>query len=513
LNSKQRTLTIIICSVLAVCNTNAQAVDSTYLPQNLGANVNGQYDDILPVIAPDGLTLYFCRSHSPENIGGGRQDIWFSEFGKDGTWSLAKNIGIPLNNRDNNYLCSITPDGNTILVGDGYSSSTNRQRSVAISHRTADGWAVPKPVIIDNFYNDNRFGEYSLANDNKTMILAVERKDSRGGKDLYVSFRKEDSSFSEPVNLGQTVNSLGHEATPFIASDNSSLYFASDGQGGYGAFDVFVTRRMDSTWTSWSPPENLGPSINTAGWDLYYTIPAAGDFAYYVSYANTLGAGDILRIRLPENVRPRPVVLVTGRVLNKATNEPVEGDIIYEVLPSGTEAGRARSTPTSGNYKIVLPAGGKFGFRASAPNYLSVNDNLDLSTLKEYTEIKRDLYLVPIEEGTVAALNNIFFDYKKATLRPESFPELNRIAQLLIDTPSMTIEIGGHTDAKASDQYNQVLSEERANTVVVYLIERGNIDKLRLIPKGYGKRNPIATNETEEGRQQNRRVEIMILTK
>ncbi|MBK6291536.1 MAG: OmpA family protein [Ignavibacteria bacterium] len=510
----RKILTIIFVLGMGSCfEAAAQVVDSAYLPQNVGPNVNGQYDDILPVISPDGLALYFCRSHSPENIGGGRQDIWLSEFQADGKWGLAKNVGIPLNNRDNNYLCSITPDGNTLIIGDGYSAATNRQRSIAISHRTADGWSVPKPVVIKNFYNDNRFGEYSFANDSRTLILAVERKDSRGGKDLYVCFRQEDSTFSEPMNMGIVVNSLGHEATPFIASDNSSLYFASDGQGGYGAFDVFVTRRLDSTWTNWSPPENLGPTINTAGWDLYYTIPASGDYAYYVSYSNTYGAGDIFRIRLPEKVRPRPVVLISGRVLNKKTNQPVEADIIYEILPEGKEVGRARSTPTTGNYKIVLPAGGKYGFRASAPNYLSVNDNLDLSGLTEYTEIKRDLFLVPIEAGSVAELNNIFFDYKKATLRPESFPELNRITDMLIAAPSMTIEIGGHTDAIASDQYNQVLSEERAESVVTYIVKRGNIDKARLVPKGYGERKPVASNDTDEGRQQNRRVEITIITK
>jgi outer membrane protein OmpA-like peptidoglycan-associated protein len=487
--------------------------DSASVPKNLGEAVNGQYDDILPVIAPDGRTLYFCRSNSPENIGGGRQDIWFSELQADGTWGAAKNIGIPLNNRDNNYLCSITPDGNTILVGDGYSAATNRQRSVAISNRTLDGWSIPKPVVIKNFYNDSRFGEYSLANDNKTLILAVERKDARGGKDLYVCFRQEDSTFSEPLNLGPVVNSLGHEATPFIASDGTSLYFASDGHGGFGAFDVFVTRRQDSTWTNWSTPENLGPTINTSGWDLYYTIPASGEYAYYVSYSNTYGAGDIFRIGLPKKVRPRPVVLIQGRVLNKKTGQPIEADIFYELLPEGKEIGRARSAPGTGQYKIVLPAGSNYGFRATAPNYLSVNDNMDLSQLTEYTELTRDLYLVPIEAGSVAELKNIFFDYDKSTLRPESFPELNRMAKMLKDSPTMTIEVGGHTDAIGGDAYNQRLSNDRAKAVADYLVTTGGVEPARITSKGYGKKRPVATNATDEGRQLNRRVEITILTK
>ncbi len=490
---------------------HAGVADTSSLPQNLGPAVNSVYDDILPVIAPDGKTLYFCRSLSPENIGGGRQDIWYAELLPDGTWGRAKNIGTPLNNRDNNYLCSITPDGNTIIVGDGYSDAKNRQRSIAISKRTADGWSVPRAVNIRNFYNNNRFGEYSLSNDGKTMILAVERSDSRGGKDLYVSFREDDTTWTEPQNLGPVVNSVGHEATPFIASDNTSLYFASDGHGGYGAFDVFVTRRLDSTWTNWSEPENLGATINTSGWDLYYTIPANGEFAYYVSYNSSFGAGDIFRVRLPEKVRPRPVVLVYGRVLNKKTNEPIETDIFYEILPQGTEAGLARSTPTTGEYKIVLPAGKSYGFRASAPNFLSVNDNLDLTQLKEYTEIRRDLYLVPIEAGTSVQLNNIFFDYAKASLRSESYPELNRVAKLLVENPGMVIEVGGHTDDRGGDDYNQKLSLARAQSVADYVVKRGNIDPSRTVAVGYGEAKPVATNTTDDGRQKNRRVEVVIL--
>ena len=506
-------VTACIGVLLAFTTSVAAQEDSTYLPKNLGAQINGPYDDILPVISPDGLTLYFCRSHAPENIGGGRQDIWYSAIHPDGSWGEARNIGVPLNNRDNNYLCSITPDGNTAVVGDGYSDARNRQRSVAIAYRTVNGWSVPKPLSIENYYNNNRFGEFSLANDGKTLIMAIERQDSKGGKDLYVSFRKPDSSWSEPMSLGDNINSLGHEATPFIASDNSSLYFASDGQGGYGAFDVFVTRRLDSTWTKWSEPENLGATINTAGWDLYYTIPASGDYAYYVSYNNTFGAGDIFRIKLPETARPRPVVLVKGRVLNKKTGEPIEADIAYELLPSGKEMGTARSTPTSGAYKIVLPAGDRYGFRASAEGFISVNENVDLSGITEYTEITRDLYLVPIEAGATVQLNNIFFDYDKWDLRPESFPELDRLSQVMDANPDLTVEIAGHTDDRGGDAYNVRLSDRRAGSVRGYLTTVRKIDAGRLVSKGYGERKPVASNDTDEGRQLNRRVEFVILTK
>jgi len=515
--SDVKTLCLALCMLIVAAGASAQGTtsfgDSAGLPLNLGLNVNSVYSDVLPVIAPDGQTLYFCRSNNPDNIGGFGQDIWYSELQPNGTWGVAKNIGVPLNNRGNNYLCSITPDGNTIIVGDSYSNPANKKRGFASSRRTATGWSVPQPLIIKNYYNLNVHHEFSLANDGKTIIMAVERRDSRGGRDLYFSKRLPDSTWSEPVNLDTMVNSFGHEATPFIASDNTSLYFASDGHGGYGGFDVFVTRRLDSTWTNWSVPENLGPAINSRGWDLYYTIPASGDYAYYVSLANSYGLEDIFRVRLPEKMRPRPVVLVTGRVLNRKTGEPIEADIFYELLPQGTEVGIARSAPTTGDYKIVLPAGNNYGFRASAPGFLSVNDNIDLTNLTEYAEIKRDLYLVPIEVGSVAELHNIFFDYRVSTLRGESYPEIDRIANLLRENPTIVIEIGGHTDDRGSPELNQTLSEARAKSVADRLMLAGRIPSNRLILKGYGETKPVVDNVDEASRQLNRRVEIIILNK
>lgn len=508
-----RSITLVVCILCVLHTMSAGAIDTTMKPVNLGPNINSPYDDILPVISPDGNTLFFCRGHSPDNVGGGKQDIWYSEKQSDGTWGLARNIGVALNNRDNNFLCAITPDGNTVLIGDTYSSPSKGQRSIAISRRTASGWSVPRPVVIRNFSNRSQYTEYTLANDAKTLILAADRSDSRGEKDLYVCFLQPDSTFSEPINMGDSVNSALVECTPFIASDGTTLYFASDGHGGYGAFDVFVSRRLDSTWTRWSKPENLGPTINTREWDLYYTVPAAGDYAYFVSEINSLGASDIFRIELPEKVRPRPVVLVNGRVLNKKTSQPVESNIIYEILPSGIEEGMARSAPTTGQYKIVLPAGARYGFRASAEGYLSVNDNLDLADQQEYTTITRDLFLVPIEVGSVMELKNISFEYNKAALTTDSYPELNRVAQMLVSSPSMTLEIAGHTDSKGGDDYNMRLSESRAQSVVTYLLTKSKIDAKRLIAKGYGETAPRDSNDTEAGRANNRRVEIEILTK
>ena len=160
----------------------------------------------------------------------------------------------------------------------------------------------------------------------------------------------------------------------------------------------------------------------------------------------------------------------------------------------------------------MLPQGNTYGFRAEAQGLVSVKDNLDATNLKEYTEIQRDLYLVPVEVGQVVRINNIFFDFGKSTLKPESFSELNRVVDFLNSNPTVNIELSGHTDNIGSVVVNLKLSDDRAKSVVEYLTSKG-ITASRLTAKGYGETKPVATNDTEEGRAMNRRVEFEILKK
>ncbi|MBU3679234.1 MAG: OmpA family protein [Candidatus Kapabacteria bacterium] len=503
----------LLAITLPVMATAFSGADTTLRSETLGSGVNSAFDDLKPVISPDGKTLFFCRKDSPENIGGGGEDIWVSELQSDGAWGEAYNIGGPLNNRGNNSVCSITPDGTSMLLLDTYSDPSSKLRSVAISTRTSGGWSAPKPVVITGFDNQSKYAEFCISNDNEALIMAIQRSDSRGNRDLYVSLRSPDGTYATPMNLGSAINSAGQEATPFLASDNTSLYFATDGREGFGEFDVFVSRRLDSTWTNWSKPENLGPAINTDDWDLSYTIPADGKYAYFVSYTNTLGYGDIFRVRLPEKVRPRPVVLLSGRVRNKKTSSPIAADIVYFNLTTGTEVGRARSANGTGEYMITLPAGVDYGLRAEAPGYVAISQNLDLTQYTEYAEIRRDLELLELEKGVVVELKNIFFDRKLAVLKPESTAELQQLVTLMRTNPTMKIEVSGHTDAIGKDSDNQQLSADRARSVMEYVVQTGGVDPLRIIARGYGETKPLASNDTEEGRAQNRRVEFTILEK
>ncbi|NJN25589.1 MAG: OmpA family protein [Cyclobacteriaceae bacterium] len=486
--------------------------------ERLSDNINTKYLESKPVISPDGTILYFARKNAPENLGGKRddQDIYISDLvGKE--WTYAHNIGKPLNDKQANGICSVSPDGNSIMVINAYHDDGTIEDGVSVSRKTASGWSFPKKQDIEDYHNLSEYQDYFQSNSGKVLISAVQRNDSKGDQDLYASFRTGDDSWSKPVNLGSTINTRKVEFAPFLASDNKTLYFASNGHRGFGESDIFYSRRLDDTWTNWSTPTNLGKAINSISWDGYYTISAKGDFAYFISTAGALNKvdfnptdEDIYRISLSKEAKPDPVVLIKGKVINSKTKKPVEADIFYESYPLKDEEGLAISDPTNGNYKIVLPAGKKYGFRAEAKGFIAVSQNEDFTMVSDYKEITRDLILTPLAVGETVQLNNIFFEQSKAEMLPESKPELDRLLMLLSDNPSLEIELGGHTDNQGSSTANLRLSEDRAMAIMTYLIEQG-IDKKRLESKGYGGTKPIASNASADSRQMNRRVEIKIL--
>lgn len=484
-------------------------------PENLGEGVNSPSDELFPIISPDGKTLYFCRKGHLDNYGAEKlEDIWYSEQQEDSTthqivWGKAKNIGQPLNNQHPNFLCGILPDANTMLVGNVYMPNGGVKGGISMSYRTTEGWSVPVRQQIMDYQVNKEVVNYSLAPDGKTLLMALDRNSSLGGMDLFVSFLQANGKWSPPLNLGRDVNTMGDEATAFIASDGITLYFSSDGHNGYGNNDIFMTRRLDSTWQRWTEPQNLGPSINTSDWDAYFSLPASGEFAYFVSNKESLGRGDIFRVVIPDVMRPRPVALISGKVLDARTKQPIGAIIRYESLTTGREIGIARSDSSTGAYKISLPVGELYGFRAESDKYISINENIDLRYLQKYQEVKQDLRLVKLEKGQSVLVNNIFFDTGKWDLRPESDPELKRIAELLQRIPSMAITIAGYTDNVGAKKANLELSQKRAQAVLNYFTQVG-IDQSRIVAKGFGSEKPITTNKSEEGRQQNRRVEFII---
>ncbi|MGZ5190574.1 MAG: OmpA family protein, partial [Flavisolibacter sp.] len=331
--------------------------------------------------------------------------------------------------------------------------------------------------------------------------------------EIYVCFLLPDGTWSEPKSLGKKINSPDtDEMTPYLASDGVTLYFSSNRPGGLGDNDIWMTKRLDSSWQKWSDPVNLGAPINTEDWDAFFTMDAGGEYAYMSSAQSGYGASDIVRVKLLEKEKPDPVVLVSGNVYNKKTNQPLSASLIYQTLPDGTEAGNGVSNPLDGSFKMVLPYDKNYSIRATADKFFAISENLNLDSLIKagYKEIHKDLYLVPIEIGQVVRLNNVFFDFDKWDLRPESFVELDRVVKLLNDNPAIEIEMSAHTDSRGSDDYNFKLSDNRARSVMEYIISKG-IAASRIVSQGYGETKPVETNETDDGRQMNRRVEFKIM--
>ncbi len=489
--------------------------------QRLPQTVNSPYSEILPVISPDGKTLFFDRKDHPKNmpsISAGKEndDVWFSRHISDTVWSEAERLDEPVNNNQHNYVCSVTPDGNVILLANAYLPSGKMEQGASISYKTIDGsWSFPEPLKIKDFYNTDRYAEICLAPNRKVLIMAIRREDTFGSRDLYVSFLQKNNTWSVPKNMGSMLNSAASEITPTLSSDNKTLYFASDGRSGYGSFDMYVSRRLDDTWTNWSEPMNLGNVLNSAGWDAGYSVDASGEYAYFASskHSNKTTASelDIYRAKLHIEVRPDPILLVSGTVYNSKTNEPIGAEIFYEILSSGKEAGTAQADPQTGNYKIALPPNSNYGFLAKSRGFVSVSENIDATGNEIYKEIKRDLYLTPIEIGQKIRLNNVFFRQGTNELLKDSYPELDRLVVLMLENPTITIEVEGHTDIEGIPTMNMKLSAMRVKAIQDYLVKQ-RIDKKRIETRPYGSTNPITRQRDEESKKLNRRVEFRILS-
>lgn len=207
-----------------------------------------------------------------------------------------------------------------------------------------------------------------------------------------------------------------------------------------------------------------------------------------------------------------PVFLISGKVLNERTMEPIEGKVVYEILPEGKEAGIARTNPINGNYKIILPQGKKYGYMGLAEGYYSVTQFLDASNLDKYTEIEeQNLFMAPLKKDQVVRINNVFFKDRTAEITEASYPELNRFYQFLKLNKKVIIEIDGHTDNQGIAEENQKLSIAQAKAIFDFLISKG-IKEKRLSYKGFGQSRPISFNSTDEGKKQNNRIEFIIIS-
>lgn len=513
---------------------------------NLGPGVNSKFPDYAPVISADESLLIFT-SRREETTGGSIDELdlhYFEDlyvsYKTDMGWSAAENLK-ELNTDDHDASVALSPDGQLLFTYKGVPDGT-----LFVSHLKGDKWSKPKEL---NKNINTKFHETatSLSHDGKKLFFVSNREEDGfnnstiGDRDIFVSELDKKGNWDKAKNIGDVINTKYDERGVFIHPDGRTMYFSSKGHETMGGFDIFYSE-LDSSG-NWGKPVNVGYPINTPDDDVFFTVAGNARYAYYSSAKEDgFGYQDIYRITFlgPEKlmvagaednllagseiaveqkiettdtvkIRKVRLTILKGTITDAISEEPIEAEIEIVDNEKDEIINTLNSNSKTGKYLVSLPSGKNYGIAVKAEDYLFYSENINIPFSASYQEVIKDIVLSKVSVGSKIILKNIFFDYDKASIKPESYPELNRLVKLLEAYPNMQIEIGGHTDNHGSLAYNTSLSENRAKSVVDYLIEKG-ISKTRLEYKGYAFTQPIADNDTDEGRQQNRRVEFKVLS-
>lgn len=476
-------------------------------PKNLGTGINTTDFEYFPALTADERTLIFTRNQRLNGGMGMQEDFYVSQRGNSG-WERAMNLGEPINTDENEGAPTISANGRVLTF-----TACNRPDGMGscdlkISQKVGERWS-PSTFIGPPVSSNKWESQPSLSADGRTLYYASNRAGGQGGMDIWVSRMDADGLWGMPENLGDRVNSKGNEQTPYIHPDGRTLYFASDGHVGLGSNDIFVTRMADDG--SWSRPLNLGYPINSWKDEIGLIVGASGSTAYYASdRAGGMGGLDLYSFELHADARPTPVTFVRGKVTDAANNYPLQATIELIDLSTNKTVSVTESDRVNGQYLVCLPVNRKYALNVSRPDYLFFSDHFSLDTVPTASKpFSKDVRLQPVKFGEKVVLRNIFFESGSAALQPQSVAELEKLQNFLMSNMSLSIEIGGHTDNVGKDEDNLTLSDNRAKAVRDWLIDHGVKDS-RLTAKGYGETQPIATNDTPEGRAENRRTEFTV---
>jgi len=496
------------------CEFAIEAVKKPVLfnPESVGPGINTEDDEYWPSITADGQTLMFTRqvytSYARPMTGGSQEDFYVS-YNDGDKWGKAFNAGEPLNTRSNEGAQTLSSNGSYMYFTACERSGGLGSCDIYFSVLTDGKWSVPHnlgwPVNTPSWESTP-----SISADGNLLIFTSNRQGGFGGKDLWYSLITKKGTWSVPVNLGNAINTDADEMSPFIHFDGKTLYFASNGLPGLGGFDIYMTRMAEDS--TWSEPKNLGYPINTPSDETGLIIDAGGQKAYFSSKRDNKNGKDIFCFSLDESVRPDPVSYLKGKVADKETGKFLKAD--YELINLSTNKVTIRSTTDdNGNFLVCLPSGYNYGINVTKSGYLFYSENFMFEGVHTVMQplIKR-INLSTAKVGEKMLLSNVFYGIDSWELKPESVEELNNLADLISYNKDIIVEIGGHTDSTGTDQHNLVLSEKRALSVVNYLINKG-IASERLTYKGYGNTTPMSDNVTYEGRRLNRRTEVKVVAR
>jgi len=468
--------------------------------------INSLEDDFAPVSLRGGELLIYTSASSGPYGGAGSQRIWMALRNSAG-WGLPNATGFALSRGEHVGTATLTPDGNYMIFAayrwDVKEEAGQGRTDLYVAELVQGEWRRIRnlgPVVNSKDWDSHP----ALTPDGRTLYFASDRPGGLGGTDIYVS-RRTAAGWSEPVNLGEPVNTPEDDLAPTIAPDLKTLFFSSKGHGGAGGFDIFVATHPDPTGTRWDSVANAGRPINSE-FDEYFFVSIPNSENSYVSSSRS-GNLDIYTV-FPNPFPPEALVTVAGRVIDISTRRPVAADITVTDLSSGEVVANYRTDDRSGEYFVILTRGRRYSITAEAPDYIFYSDEYSIRPNAEGRDLRKDIELYRTSGGTTRLL--VFFDFDKAELKNESKPDLNRGIEFLRDNPTLRVEIAGHTDSVGVAAYNRTLSQDRAEAVKRYFID-GGIDSARIVAKGYGEEQPLADNGTEEGRARNRRVEMRVL--
>ena len=476
--------------------------DYHFEPINLGDGINTNHLEYYPSLTIDGKKMIFTRRVNND------EDFYESE-NVNGIWSKATPAKGKINTTLNEGAQSISQDGQwLIFTGCNYPEGLG-SCDLYISFKTKSGnWTEAENIgaIVNT---DLWESAPSLSPDKKNLYFSSNRFNGFGGKDIWVTHRNASGKWSEPENLGPTINTSGDETCPFIHPDNQTLYFNSNGLPGYGMADLFLTKK--NAENKWSTPLNLGYPINTIDDEGSLIVASDGYTSYYASDRKNKNSGlDIYSFSLRKEISANKTLWINGNVFD------AKSKLGLPSMATLTCNGNANfstqiQTDEDGNFLITLPIGYEYSLNINRKGYLFYSDHFSLPENTADSFFKLNVPLQPIEAGASVVLKNIFFGNNETKLQPESEAELNKIIALLIENPNMKVQISGHTDNVGKKEANQLLSLNRAKSVVNYLIGKG-ININRLLPKGFGDTKPVASNDTDEGKSLNRRTEINVVS-
>jgi len=488
----------------------AQAIKNPvpFHPENL--YLDFEYDQYWPTLSVDEQTLVFTglipiNPNNPAIINNRQEDFFESNF-IGGKWSKPENLGPPLNTPDNEGAQTITADATKMFFTACHRPDGRGSCDIYFSEKRDGVWTRPRnlgaPINTAAWET-----QPSISADGRTLYFVSNRNGGKGGMDIWTSTLDNNGNWSNPVNL-EEINTSGNESSPFIHPDGQTLYFASDGLPGMGGFDLFVTRK-DSVG-KWTTPQNLGYPINTRHNEEGMIVNARGDRAYYSSDRGDGNIRNIFTFELYPEVRPNPVSYMRGKIYDERNFRPLRAHFELIDISTAEVAIEAFSDSITGGFLICIPSGKDYALNVKRTGYLFFSENFTMADGSYLEPFYKDIPLKRIQPGERVILRNIFFEFASAKLLDESKAELQQLIKFLNDNPEVNVSITGHTDNIGTQAYNLNLSQERARAVVEYLLNDG-IVATRVSYKGLGSSEPIADNETEEGRAQNRRTEMLIV--